>query len=56
MMMACNPPPRVIHIKIGNMKMNDFHRLINIIWDDVLAMSKSYKLVKVFESSIEGID
>jgi predicted nuclease of predicted toxin-antitoxin system len=27
-----NPPPRVIHMKIGNMKMNAFHQIISNIW------------------------
>jgi predicted nuclease of predicted toxin-antitoxin system len=56
MVMANNPPPKVIHIKLGNMKMRDFHQLINNIWDDVLNMSNDYKLVKVFKTKLEGID
>ncbi len=55
-MMANKPPPKVIHIKLGNMKMKTFHQLINTIWNDVLSMSNDYKLVKVFEKHIEGID
>ena len=50
------PPPRVIHIKIGNMKMKAFHQLISHIWDDVCAMSEEYKLIRVYPKKIEGID
>ena len=50
-----NPPPRVIHIKLGNMKMKAFHSAIDGIWNDVLAMSKEYKLVRVYIDEIEGI-
>lgn len=49
------PPPSVIHIKIGNVSMKEFHRLINAYWEEVIEMSKSHKLVNVFKDKIEGI-
>jgi predicted nuclease of predicted toxin-antitoxin system len=51
-----NPPPRVIHMKIGNMKMSAFHQIISNIWGDVCAMSEEYKLIRVYPNKIEGID
>jgi len=53
--MLNNPPPKVIHIKLGNMKMKAFHDAIDTIWDEVLMMSREYKLVRVFKDKIEGI-
>jgi len=50
-----SPPPRVIHIRLGNMKMKDFHNAIDNIWQDVLTMSSEYKLVRVYKDKIEGI-
>jgi predicted nuclease of predicted toxin-antitoxin system len=50
-----NPPPRVIHIKLGNMKMKAFHNAIDNIWDNVLIMSEEYKLVRGYADKIEGI-
>ncbi|MCG8328590.1 MAG: DUF5615 family PIN-like protein [Chitinophagales bacterium] len=50
------PPPRVIHIKIGNVKMKQFYELIAYRWDDICELSKEYKLVNVFSDRIEGID
>ena len=50
-----NPPPRVIHIKLGNMKMKAFHNAIDTIWDEVLMMSREYKLIQVYTDKIEGI-
>ena len=50
-----NPPPRVIHIKLGNMKMKAFHNAIDNIWDEVLTMSREYKLIRVYKEKIEGI-
>ena len=56
MVIMNNPPPRVIHIKIGNLKMKEFHQLISSIWKDVSIMSKDYKLINVYPNKIEGID
>jgi len=50
-----NPPPKVIHIKLGNMKMKVFHDTVNHIWNEVLSMSEEYKLVRVYSDRIEGI-
>jgi len=49
------PPPRVIHIRLGNMHMKDFHDTISRCWEEVLEISMQYKLVNVFKDKIEGI-
>ena len=56
MIIMNNPPPRVIHIKVGNMKMREFHQLLSRIWSDVCTMSEEYKLIRVYSNKIEGID
>jgi len=48
------PPPKIIHIRIGNMKMNEFFETITKVWEDVLAMNKDHKLVLVYKDRIEG--
>lgn len=50
------PPPRVIHIKFGNMKLRDFHQILTKIWPEVCALSDSYKLISVYPDKIEGVD
>lgn len=50
------PPPRVIHFKVGNMKLKDFHLFVQNKWDKILIVSNQYKLVNVFVDRIEGID
>jgi len=50
------PPPRIIHIKFGNMKMKPFRELIESIWQDVQKMSQTHKLVNIFKDRIEGIE
>ena len=56
MIILSNPPPRVIHIKLGNMKMKEFHQLLSRIWNDVCIMSEEFKLIRVYSNKIEGID
>ncbi|MCX7087040.1 MAG: DUF5615 family PIN-like protein [Methylococcales bacterium] len=51
-----DPPPRVIHIKLGNMKMRDFHATLTKIWPEVCSLSESYKLLRVYADKIEGFD
>ena len=41
------PPPKVIHIRFGNMSMKEFHKTVKEVWDGVLEMNKDYKLENV---------
>jgi predicted nuclease of predicted toxin-antitoxin system len=50
------PPPRVIHIRIGNMRMQSFHRTLSGLWTAACELSAQYRLVRVFEDRLEGID
>jgi predicted nuclease of predicted toxin-antitoxin system len=50
------PPPKVIHIRFGNMKMREFFIITTAIWNDVLDLSESHKLVNVFRDRIEAIE
>jgi predicted nuclease of predicted toxin-antitoxin system len=50
------PPPHVIHIKFGNMKMREFHQTISSVWNEARKLSKQYKLVRIFKDRVEGIN
>ncbi len=50
------PPPKVIHIRFGNMKMRGFHTALTTIWDDIIDLSETHKLVNVFRDRIEAIE
>ncbi|GHB83079.1 DUF5615 family PIN-like protein [Persicitalea jodogahamensis] len=50
------PPPRVIHIRIGNASVREFHNVLNLSWNDVLALSESHKLVTVFKDRVEAMN
>ena len=36
------PPPKVIHIKLGNLKMKQFHQLISKNWDSICELSEKH--------------
>lgn len=50
------PPPKVIHIRFGNLKIHDFFTVTTAIWDDVIELSKNHKLVNGFRDRIEAIE
>lgn len=50
------PPPRVIHLKIGNLTLKELHDFFTKHWIEILAMSKNYKLLSVYPDRIEGVD
>lgn len=56
MILLNDPPPRVIHIKLGNMKMRQFHQVLSKAWSSICNLSNEYKLVNVYKDHIEGID
>lgn len=50
-----SPPPKVIHIRLGNMDMRTFHAAIDKCWPEVLDMNETHKLVVVHTDRIEGV-
>ncbi|RZJ99256.1 MAG: hypothetical protein EOO46_22690 [Flavobacterium sp.] len=49
------PPPKIIHIRIGNMKMKEFFETVSKLWADVLQLNEEFKLVNVFKDRIESL-
>ena len=50
-----NPPPKVIHIKVGNLKIKDLHSFLSSNWPTIERKIKKYKLLNVHKDKIEGI-
>ncbi len=50
------PPPKIIHIRFGNMKMKEFFGIINKVWHEVILLNETHKLVNVFRDRIEAIE
>jgi predicted nuclease of predicted toxin-antitoxin system len=53
--MASHPPPRVVHLRIGNLKLHDLHQTLQDLWPEVLGLSETHRLVTVFRDRIEGV-
>ncbi|MBW6535723.1 MAG: DUF5615 family PIN-like protein [Mariniphaga sp.] len=51
-----SPPPKVVHLKIGNMKMREFHAFLNKVWPAILEELESNKLINVFSDRIESLN
>ena len=49
------PPPRIIHVRLGNMDMRRFHQAIARCWQEVMSMSATHKLVIVHADRIEAV-
>ncbi|WP_426292954.1 DUF5615 family PIN-like protein [Dyadobacter endophyticus] len=44
------PPPRIIHFHLGNIKASELFQLLYKNWYNITDHSKEYKLVTVFET------
>jgi predicted nuclease of predicted toxin-antitoxin system len=53
---AERPPPKVIHIRIGNCSMTEFFGILNEHWEEVIEVSRSNKLVTLFKDRIEYLE
>ena len=50
-----SPPPRVVHLRFGNLRRNDFHALLARVWPQIETLLKSHKLVNVYTDRLEAI-
>jgi predicted nuclease of predicted toxin-antitoxin system len=48
-------PPKVIHIKFGNLKIKEFHEVISKMWNEIEKMIESNNLLNVYLDRIEAI-
>ena len=48
-------PPKVIHIKFGNMKIKAFFNVMNLLWPDIENKIRECELVNVYKDKIETI-
>ena len=49
------PPPRVVHLRFGNLRKNDYHALLARRWSQIESLLKTDKLVNVYMDRLEGI-
>lgn len=49
------PPPKVVHMKIGNMRMREFHDFVSKYWKEIATASQDHKLINVYRNKIIAI-
>ena len=54
-LLLTEPPPRVIHIKLGNLTIRQLHTALHRVWEEVLTLSGQYKLVRIYDDRVECI-
>ncbi len=50
------PPPKVIHLKIGNLKLKELHHFLNKTWPFIEEEVKNHKLVNIYPDRIESFE
>jgi len=54
-MILATPPPWVIHLRFGNLRLREYHAHLARVWPQVEAMLPAHKIVNVFLDRVEGI-
>lgn len=54
-MMLSEPPPWVVHLRVGNMRKQAFHSLLSRMWPQIEALLPAHKLINVYSDRIEAI-
>jgi predicted nuclease of predicted toxin-antitoxin system len=49
------PPPRVVHLRVGNMRGRDFAAWLNSVWPHIESTIATHKLVNVYRDRIEAV-
>lgn len=52
--MLSTPPPWIVHLRFGNLRLKDFHALLAKMWPHVEALLPAHKLVCVYADRIES--
>jgi predicted nuclease of predicted toxin-antitoxin system len=50
-----SPPPEVIHIRFGNLRIHEFDNVLDKMWTDIEESINTHKLVNVYIDRIESV-
>jgi predicted nuclease of predicted toxin-antitoxin system len=53
-LMLDSNPPKVVHIRFGNMRKREFHQLLTQVWPHIEELIVNHKLVNVYLEQIEA--
>lgn len=48
-------PPKVVHLRFGNLRMKEFHRVVSTYWNKIELYLKEYNLVSVYSDRVECV-
>lgn len=54
--MSSNPPPRVIHIRVGNLRLSALRAFLIRVWPQLDQLSQRHKLLIVRATQIECVE
>ena len=52
--MASQPPPWVVHLRFGNIRLSEYHALLASVWPKVESLLLENKLICVYQNRIEA--
>lgn len=50
------PPPKVIHLRFGNMRRKEFHAFLERVWPQIEGLIEYHKLVNVYQHNVESVE
>jgi len=53
--LATAPPPWIVHLRIGNVRLAEFRTVIAHLWPQVEALLPAYELIDVYRERIEAV-
>ena len=53
--LVSTPPPKVVHLRIGNLKKKHFNNLVAKTWSEIESLINDNRLVNVYSDMIVGI-
>ncbi len=54
--MLSSPPPRVVHFRVGNLRLRELRQRLMEVWPQVMAAVPKHKLLVIRSDSIVGIE
>jgi predicted nuclease of predicted toxin-antitoxin system len=54
-LMVDSSPPKVVHLRFGNMRKRVFHAFLASVWPKIEALIVDHKLIDVYQDRIEAI-
>lgn len=47
--------PKIVHLRFGNMRKQDFHAFLSSVWPKIEALLTDYKLINVYLDRLEAM-